>query len=225
MGKIKILFVDDDLLFGNMVVQVLQENGFEVHYQNTLTGVQLAVSKMNPDLIILDVMVGDDNSLEYINDIKLAANDIPIIFVSSYTELEYEELATSNGAVVYLEKPFTCDKLLMWVKRYARGSDYSKSHLFMLGDYAIDTQTHTLSCHGEEQSLGNTEYETLRVLLLNKNMPVSREFLKNTVWQGVICSNESLNNVICRLRKYLSKDPRICIDTIRKEGFALFYQE
>lgn len=225
MGKIKILFVDDDVLFGNMVVQVLKENGFEVHYQNSLLSVLHVISEMNPDLIILDVMVGDDNSLEHINDIKLAANDIPIIFVSSYTELEYEELATSNGAVVYLEKPFTCDKLLMWVKRYARGSDYSKSHLFMLGDYVIDTQRHFLAYHGVGQSLGNTEYETLRVLMLNKNMPVSREFLKNTVWQGVICSDESLNNVICRLRKYLAKDPRINIDTIRKKGFVLSYQE
>lgn len=58
--------------------------------------------KLNPNIIILDVMVGEENSLERINDIKLAAEEIPIIFVSSDTGIETEEQAAQNGAVVYL---------------------------------------------------------------------------------------------------------------------------
>lgn len=226
MEKIKIILVDDDLLLGSVMVQALQDNGYDVHYQNTLAGVEQAIIKTNPGLIILDVMVGDENSLEEINNIKLAAVDCPIIFISSYKDIEYQQLATTNGAVMYLEKPFTYDKLLLWVKRFAKGSNNNQIHLVNIGDYVLNTLDQSLQYKNKEViPLRNTEYETLRLLVLNKNMLVTRGFLKNTVWQGVICSDESLNNIVCRLRKYLSKDSRLNIKTQRGMGFLFTNQD
>lgn len=226
MEKNKIILVDDDLLLGSIMVKALQENGYEVYYQNTLIGVEQLILKVSPNIIILDVMVGEKNSLEEINNIKLAANNIPIIFISSFTDIEFQKRATANGAVMYLEKPFTCEKLIMWVKRYAQGTMLEQANLCNLGDYSLNIQEHVLLYKGEDyKTLGNTEYETLRILLINKDISVSREFLKNTVWQGVVCTDENLNNVICRLRKHLSADNRINIETQRGEGFKLTFEK
>ena len=107
--------------------------------------------KLNPNIIILDVMVGEENSLERINDIKLAAEEIPIIFVSSDTGIETEEQAAQNGAVVYLEKPFDKEKLLMWVKRYAKNNDFSNSRQINIGAYTIDTESHILRYCGNNE--------------------------------------------------------------------------
>lgn len=226
MKKNKIILVDDDLLLGSIMVKALQDNGYEVYYQNTLIGVEQLILKVSPNIIILDVMVGEKNSLEEINNIKLAANNIPIIFISSFTDIEFQKQATANGAVMYLEKPFTCEKLIMWVKRYAQGTNLEQANLCYLGNYSLNTQEHVLLYKGEDyKSLGNTEYETLRILLVNKDISVSRDFLKSTVWQGVVCTDENLNNVICRLRKYLNADSRINIETQRGEGFKLTFQK
>ena len=115
MEKIKVLLVDDDLLFGNIATKILKAADYEVYFQNSLFGIESLIMKLNPNIIILDVMVGEENSLERINDIRLAAEDIPIIFVSSDSGVETEERAVTNGAVVYLEKPFSKEKLLLWV--------------------------------------------------------------------------------------------------------------
>lgn len=75
MEKIKVLLVDDDLDFGNTAVLLLKKAGYEVYFQNTLFGVESLIMKLSPNLIILDVMIGEENSLERINDIRLAAED------------------------------------------------------------------------------------------------------------------------------------------------------
>lgn len=182
--------------------------------------------KLNPNIIILDVMVGEENSLERINDIKLAAEEIPIIFVSSDTGIETEEQAAQNGAVVYLEKPFDKEKLLMWVKRYAKNNDFSNSRQINIGAYTIDTESHILRyCGNNEKALSNTEFATFKLLWINKGNVVSRQEFKNTVWKGIFCSDENLNNVVYNLRRYFSKDASIHLETIRGEGFKMWIED
>lgn len=204
----------------------MQAADYEVYFQNSLFGIENNIMKLNPNIIILDVMVGEENSLERINDIKLAAEDIPIIFVSSDHDVETEEQATENGAVVYLEKPFDKEKLLLWVKRYAKSNDFSNSRQINIGAYTIDTESHILRyCGNNEKTLSNTEFATFKLLWINKGNVVSRQEFKNTVWKGIFCSDENLNNVVYNLRRYFSKDASIHLETIRGEGFKMWIED
>lgn len=226
MEKTKVLFVDDDLEFGHIATKILQVADYEVYFQNSLFGIESNIMKLNPNIIILDVMVGEENSLERINDIKLAAENIPIIFVSSDTGIETEEQAAQNGAVVYLEKPFDKEKLLMWVKRYAKRNDFSDSRLINIGTYTIDAESRILrNCGNNEKTLSNTEFATFKLLWINKGEIVSRQEFKNTVWKGIFCSDENLNNVVYNLRRYFSKDASIHLETIRGEGFKMWIED
>lgn len=226
MEKTKVLFVDDDLEFGHIATKILQVADYEVYFQNSLFGIESNIMKLNPNIIILDVMVGEENSLERINDIKLAAENIPIIFVSSDTGIETEEQAAQNGAVVYLEKPFDKEKLLMWVKRYAKRNDFSDSRLINIGTYTIDAESRILRyCGNNEKTLSNTEFATFKLLGINKGNVVSRQEFKNTVWKGIFCSDENLNNVVYNLRRYFSKDASIHLETIRGEGFKMWIED
>lgn len=223
MGKKKILLVDDDMLFGQIAVKVLQAADYEVFYQNTLFGIESLIMKLHPSIIILDVMIGEENSLERINDIRIAAEDIPIIFISSFSEIEYKAKAAKNGAMIYLEKPFDKDELLMWVDRYAKKNEDNDARMINVGDYSIDLDTHELSYRGyEERTLSNTEFATFKMLFVNKGEMVSRHELKDAVWSGLNCTDENLNNVIYKLRRYFSKDSTIHLETMRKEGFKMW---
>lgn len=220
-----VLLVDDDMLFGQIAVKVLQAAGYQVFYQNTLFGIESTIMKLNPNIIILDVMIGEENCLERINDIRLAAEDIPIIFISSFGELDLKEKAANNGAMIYLEKPFGKNELLMWVNRYAKKSKANNSRKIKIGDYCVDIDTHVLSYQGyHERTLTNTEFATFKFLFINKGKITTRQELKDTVWCGVFCTDENLNNVIYKLRRYLERDIRIHLETLRKEGFKLWLE-
>lgn len=226
MEKIKVLLVDDNLDFGNTAVLLLKKAGYEVYFQNTLFGVESLIMKLSPNLIILDVMIGEENSLERINDIRLAAEDIPIMCVSSLHDPELKTEAANNGAMIYIEKPFDSREFLGWVNRYAKPKDFSNSRMINMGAYTVDTDSHVLSFRGcSEKTLGNTEFATLKLLWINKGEVVPRQDLKDTVWRGVKCSEESLNNVMYNLRRYFAKDASIHLETLRGEGFKMWMDD
>ena len=84
----------------------------------------------------------------------------------------------------------------------------------------------SLSFRGcNEKTLGNTEFATLKLLWINKGEVVPRQDIKDTVWRGVRCSEESLNNVMYNLRRYFAKDASIHLDTLRGEGFKMWMEE
>lgn len=226
MEKIKVLLVDDDLKFGNITVKILQKAGYEVFFQNTLFGVESLIMKLSPNLIILDVMIGEENSLERINDIRIAAEDIPIMCVSSLHDPEVKTEAANNGAMIYIEKPFDIREFLGWVQRYAKRKDFCNSRMINIGAYTVDTETRVLSFLGSnEKTLGFTEFTTLKLLWLNKGEVVPRQEIKDTVWKGISCAEESLNNVLYHLRKYFDRDPTIHLDTLRGEGFKMWMED
>lgn len=223
MEKIKVLLVDDDLEFGNIATKILQTAGYEVFFQNTLFGLEYLIMKLNPNIIILDVMVGEDNSLEKINDIRLAAKDIPIMCISSLHDSKLKTKAANNGAMIYIDKPFDIEEFLGWIKRYAKHKDFNNSHQVDIGDFTIDTGSRILLFRGsDEKTLGYTEFSTLKLLWINKGEVVSRQEIKDKVWQNVYCSEESLNNVVYHLRKHFEKDLSIHIDTVRGMGFRMW---
>ncbi len=223
MAKNKILLVDDDLEFGNIATKILQTAGYEVFFQNSLFGVESLIIKLSPELIILDVMIGEENSLERINDIRLAAENLPIICVSSLHDTKHKVKAANNGAVIYIEKPFDIEEFLGWVNRFAKRKDFSNSRTINIGAYTVDADKRTLSFRGSnERTLGYTEFCTLKLLWFNKGEVVPRQELKDIVWEGISCTNECLNNVIYHLRKYFDRDPSIHIETLRGEGFKMW---
>ena len=90
----------------------------------------------------------------------------------------------------------------------------------------VDTETHVLSFRGcNEKTLGNTEFATLKLLWINQGEVVPRQDLKDTVWRGAHCSEESLNNVMYNLRRYFVKDASIHLETLRGEGFKMWMDD
>ena len=131
-----------------------------------------------------------------------------------------------NICPLLYKKSFDSREFLGWVNRYAKRKDFSNSRMINIGAYTVDTETHVLSFRGcSEKTLGNTEFATLKLLWINKGEVVPRQDLKDTVWRGVHCSEESLNNVMYNLRRYFAKDASIHLETLRGEGFKMWMEE
>lgn len=114
-GKKKILVVDDSIVIRKMVEIALEEENY--HIETAVSGKDgLAVTdKINPDLVILDMMLPDINGIEILKAVK-ASKGIPVIMLSGKDSPQMVEKAKSEGADEFLPKPFKDDELLSKIK-------------------------------------------------------------------------------------------------------------
>ncbi len=231
MQKGKILFIDDDTSFGDTVVKTLALYGYEAHYQSTLLLVEDVVRALKPEVIVLDVSVGQKNSIDSIAEIKMVAADTPIIFVSSHTDHKIIDKAIKAGGSVYLKKPFDIEELITYIeaniqkhsaKTHAQISNTDSASDYTIGKFHFKSDDFILYYGSNfEKQLTSKEFGILRCLTININKIVTKENILKEVWRDEMASEHSLTNFIQKLRAILSKDSKVEITTISGVGYRL----
>ena len=208
MGKkLKFFFIDDDIALGHICTRIMQEEGYEVLYQTSLNGAKACIVETHPDMIVLDVEIGNKNGIEAVPELKAIAPNTPILFISSHTNSQLVVQALSAGAVAYLKKPLEIDELIAYIKRYAISHPYQ----IKIGSLLLDTDT----------QLSEAEYKLLKLLVAYKEQLVERRQIEEELWGKVNGNEQGINNLISKLRKYLSIDPTIELVTIPRNGYKL----
>lgn len=115
----KVLIVDDDTGIREVIKIILDDEGYEVNELDNGHQVDSAIASWTPDVILLDVMLGDMDGRDICRHLKSEKNTatIPIIIISA-THSRYtlpEKSCSANG---YLEKPFDIDDLIRKVRLY-----------------------------------------------------------------------------------------------------------
>lgn len=77
MDTIKVLLVDDDVMLSSIITTALKDEGYEVHYQSSLTGITTILNEFKPDIMILDVEIGTGDSIDNASELKMAAPVLP----------------------------------------------------------------------------------------------------------------------------------------------------
>jgi len=114
----KILVIEDDCLFLEVLVDLLDENGFQViGTQNSLLGLQLVEAQM-PDLMICDIRMPKFNGYDVLKKLRQdpVTQKIPFIFITAEKVDSDRSLAKKLGADDYLTKPFTTEQLLQAIQ-------------------------------------------------------------------------------------------------------------
>ncbi len=221
MEKIKVLIVDDDAILGAALTLGLDALGMQPFYQNSLAGFQSVVQSTNPNILLLDVEIGEDNGIDQMQQIKLYAPNIPVIFMSSHADLDYLQRAMGEGAVNFLKKPFDIDELAVYIKRFAKVDNQQEASTFVsIGKYSLNTNSRELFLQQDSECrLTTKQYQVIRLLLEHPQEIVTRQMLKHELWPDGNSSDASLDNYISQLRKVFAKDKSIHIATFPKTGF------
>lgn len=223
-GKIKVLIVDDDVTLGAILSTGLQLMDIEPIFQTSLAGLQSVIETSHPNIILLDVEVGDSNSIDLIQQLKLYAAGIPIIFMSSHIDAGYQSKAILEGATAFLKKPFDVEEVAAYVKRFGKTEQQQSdaSSTITIGSYTFNLQTRELLKKEKTTAhLTIKQSQVIKLLLENLGEIVSRQDLKYKLWPDGNDSNASLDNYISQLRKIFAGDESIKIITIPKIGFKL----
>ena len=117
--KSKVLIVDDEKDICFLISEILIEENYITTSANNSKEALFQFSKFNPDLIILDVWLGNSNldGIQLLKEFKKSNPFIPIIIISGHGTVDMAVNAIKNGAYDFLEKPFNSDKLIVLCNR------------------------------------------------------------------------------------------------------------
>jgi len=118
----RILIVDDSFYMRTMLKNMLTDAGYDVvgEAPNGQTALELAKST-NPDLITLDVILPDNTGLDVLKGIKAEQPDMKVIIVSAVGQEVIMNEAMEYGALSYIVKPFSEEKVLEVVSKTLAG--------------------------------------------------------------------------------------------------------
>ena len=125
MDNKKILVIDDDPEAVKELRCALEAAGYNVYSVNTTEGVPDKLEQINPDLIILDLVLPHESGFKVAREIKssIEYKDTPIIIVSLKKDDIDKRIAVLSGAIEYLEKPVNPQELLFHVKDILSGKE------------------------------------------------------------------------------------------------------
>jgi len=228
MENKRILLVEDDPNFGNVLRDYLSLNNYSVTLaKDGLEG--FVFFKNNEyDLCILDVMMPRKDGFSLAEDIRKTNTKVPIVFLTAKTMKEDVLRGYQVGADDYLTKPFDSEVLLYKIKAIfqRKESEIGKTDEvfeFEIGGFYLNAKLRQLIYKGgEPQKLSPKENKLLKMLAQHKNDLMPRELALTKIWRDDnYFTSRSMDVYIAKLRKYLSKDDQVEIVNIHGEGFRL----
>ncbi len=212
-----ILIIDDDIYIGNMLQEVLEVEGYQVSRAYSGTEAVLALGCIQPDLILLDLMLPGLSGEEVLP--KLAG--IPVIVVSAKTDIDSKTSLLLGGAADYVTKPFVLRELLARVVVRLREAPAQKDAVLTFGPLRLDSGAHSVTVYGVEARLTRTEYAILKLLMANPSQVVTKSRLLEEIDTPDGTEN-SLKTHISNLRKKL-RDAGVgdCVESVWGIGFKM----
>jgi two-component system, OmpR family, response regulator len=219
----RILVVDDEPSIVDSVATVLRYEGFEVDVANSGRAA-LQKAQDNPfDLIVLDVMLPDLDGLEVTRRIRSNGLDVPILFLTAKSDVEDRVAGLTVGGDDYVSKPFSLMEIVARTKailrrRQAPGED-RRLHF---ADLIMDEESHEVWRSGSPVHLTATEFNLLRLFLLNPRHVLSKDQIIDHVWHYDFGGNQNIVETYVRyVRKKLDALGPPLIHTIRLVGYVL----
>ena len=206
--NLRVLVVDDEPAIRRFLRASLTAHGNEVFEATTGEQALSAVVAHRPDLIILDLGLPDIEGIEVTRRLREWTR-IPIIILS-VREHETDKIAALDaGADDYLTKPFGIGELLARMRTAMRHAVQPVGQsVFTTGELTMDVGRRIVNVADREVQLTPTEYDLLRVLVMNAGKVLTHHQLLREVW-GVAYENEMhmLRVNVSNLRRKIESDP------------------
>lgn len=222
--QITILVVDDEKSIVDFVKMGLEAEGYVVYSAFDGNEAIDVAQKVNPHIIILDIMLPGMDGYEVCTRIKRLIKT-SIIMLTARDDVDDKVRGLDTGADDYMSKPFSFKELLARINARIRNSFPELNQVISIGDFIIDDGAHEFTYCGELIDLPPTQYNLLRFLLINNGTVLSKSLILEKVWGYDFNGEENIVEVYVRyLRDKLDDKEHNIIRTVRGVGYKMVVQ-
>jgi len=160
--RVRVLLIEDEVLFARAVAKRLKKAGYECEHSETVADGRALARQFAPDMVLLDMRLPDGNGLDMLPE--LVAKSVSVIVMTAHGELSDAVNAMKLGAVDYLKKPIDLDELLLIIQK-AENATKLKHHL----DYSRQRnvhQTEGVEMLGDSPAMLNVRSQIKRIAQL-----------------------------------------------------------
>jgi DNA-binding response OmpR family regulator len=218
----RVLVVEDDEEIAQVLQRSLRLEGYEVRVAGDGEAALDQSAAFNPDLVILDLGLPKLDGMEVARRLR-SADDVPILMLTARDALEARVEGLDAGADDYLVKPFERQELLARLRALLRRRPPRGSASVVVGDLALNPDTHEVSRGDREIDLTQREFELLEYLMRNERIVVPRQRLLEEVWgYDPFATTNTIEVFVSNLRRKLESggEARL-LHTIRGAGYVL----
>ena len=204
----RILIVDDEPPIQRFLKTALSSGEFSLDQAETGHGALQAVVSVKPDVILMDLGLPDMDGVEVIERIR-KWSQVPIIVLSVRDRESEKVRALDAGADDFLTKPFGVGELLARIRvMLRRAVQQLPEPVYRIDDLEVDLARRLVSLQGQEISLTPTEYDLLRLLVINAGKVLTHRMILKQIWGSAYLEQPHILRVnISNLRHKLEKDP------------------
>ncbi len=217
----KILIVEDESLVALEISNFVSSLGYEVVEIATSANQAVEIFKKNDiDVVLMDVYLkGDIDGTECANTIK-QIKELPIIYISAFSDDITLQRAINSKPTSYLVKPFNREelKIALLIATKTIDEQTHKGDVIFDSEFSFDTINQELICKGELIHLTKREKELLSLFVLNKKNVVSFYELELALWPDKEANENTRRALVSKLRSKLNYK---FIETIHSLGYKI----
>lgn len=218
----KILIIEDDEIIREELGILLSNNNYSVSSSVDFLNIEKTIENINPDLILLDIILPDTNGYEVIKKIRKITNK-PVIFVTSRNTIDDEIKSLNAGGYDFITKPYNKELLLLKIRKCLDEVNPKNHKELVVNGVSLDLHLSLIKYQDKEIELTRNEFLLMYYLFLNYPNILSKDMLIEYLWNDKFYVDENILIVnINRLRNKL-RDIGLedFIKTVRGVGYKL----
>ncbi|MFL5771893.1 MAG: response regulator transcription factor [Flavisolibacter sp.] len=215
----KVLIADDEPDIIEILKYNLEKEGYQVYTAKDGDEALHKARQMQPDLIVLDMMMPRKNGIEVCELLRAqpAFTETLIMFLTALSDEATQLKGFSTGADDYVSKPVSTSVFVSKVNALFRRINKPHSHIITVDSLVIDPEKFIIEYQGREITLAKKEFELLYLLASKPGKVFLRNEILSQVWgNDVIVGDRTIDVHIRKIRQKIGVD---CITTVKGVGY------
>ena len=215
----RILVVDDDPKIASALMRLLSYEGYAVSTAADGAQALAEILRLNPDLVVLDIMMPEIDGLEVCRRMRAAGDETPVLMLTAKSSVPDRVAGLDTGADDYLVKPFAQEELLARIRNLLRRQQSTEQLQF--GTITVNVPEMEVTVGTEVARLTALEFRLMEYLVRNAKVVLSRSQILDAVWGLDAFTTSNVVDVYIRYLRQKMPGAADMIQTIRGAGYVL----
>ncbi len=215
MQRHSVLLLEDDLLLGETVLDMLEDGGYRATWvKDGESAIEESYAE-DFDLYLVDIKVPKVSGIDFLSMLREAEDTTPAIILTSYDDKQTLSDGFAAGCDDYIKKPFDMEELLLRIRAQLKRN--KKEHKkILLNNVLFDMERKRIYANGEEINLSQQCLKLLELFVRNRGETVAKEDIYAELWSDEEPKDGVLRVYINQIKKIYGKES---ITNIRGVGY------